>query len=174
MYWKILKFGLLIVVMLVVASLLTTKTFRVEVVIPATSEDVWAVLMETEHYPEWNPVFVEVVGQYETGTRILNKVKDPLGNILEMTATVRTLTPNRELRQTGGTHGIITFDHRWLLEPVEGGTKVIQHEIDRGALLWFWNSDWIEPAYARTTEALSQRVAHLFGTSTSTNDSSQG
>ena len=135
MYWTILKIGSLVLVGLVVASLLTTKTFRVEAVVPATPEDVWAVLTETEHYPEWNPVFVEVVGQYEPGTRVLNKVKDPSGNILEMTATVRTVTPNRESRQTGGTHGIITFDHRWLLEPVEGGSRVIQLEVDRGALL---------------------------------------
>ena len=161
MFWTILKFGLPFVVVLVVASLLTTKTFHVEIIIPAPPEDVWTVLMGTESYPDWNPTVVQVDGQYEVGAKIPIKVKDPTGKILEMTNTVRTLTPNRELRQTGGTLGIITYDHRWLLELIDRGTKVIQHEVDRGALLWFWKSDWIEPAYSRANEALARRVANL-------------
>ena len=165
MFWTILKFGLPILGVLmgalVAASMLTTKTFRVEIFIPAPPETVWAVLMETENYPDWNPTFVKVEGSYELGAKLQNTVKSPDGSLLKMTATVRALTPNRELRQTGGIPGIITFDHRWLLEPVEGGTKVTQHELDRGGFLWFWNSDWIEPAYSSTNEALARRIAGL-------------
>ena len=155
----ILKYGLPVLGALVAASLLTTKTFHAETFIPAPPEEVWGVLMDTESYPDWNPTFVRADGSYEVGAKVRNTVRDPAGNLLKMTATVRALTPSRELRQTGGIHGIITFDHRWLLEPVEGGTKVIQHEVDRGAFLWFWNSDWIEPAYSRTNEALARRIA---------------
>ena len=161
MFWTIVKFGLPVVLVLAVASLLTTKTFHVEIMIPAPPEDVWTVLMDTESYPDWNPTVVQVDGHYEVGAKMPTKIKDPTGKTLEMKNTVRTLTPNRELRQTGGTLGIITFDHRWLLEPVDRGTKVTQHEVDRGALLWFWNSDWIEPAYSKANEALAQRVANL-------------
>lgn len=158
MFLTILKWGVPVIALLMAFSLLTTKTFHVETVISAPAEDIWAVLMNTENYPEWNPTFVAVEGDYAEGAKVLNKVKNPSGQILEMTATVRALTPNRELRQTGGMPGIITFDHRWILEPVEGGIKVIQHEVDRGAFLWFWNSDCIEPAYSRTTQALALRV----------------
>lgn len=139
-------------------AMLGKKTFHVETVIPAPPEAVWTVLMATEKYPEWNPTFVEVTGPYEAGGAVLNKVRDPNGEILEMTATVAELVANKTLRQRGGIWGIITFDHRWLLEPVAGGTKVTQHEVDRGLYLWFWNSSWIEPAYARTNEALKKRV----------------
>ena len=52
----------------------------------------------------------------------------------------------------------MTFDHRWLLEHADGGTKVIQHEVDRGIGLWFWNEDLIEPAYAATNAALAEKV----------------
>ena len=117
--------------------------------------------MDTSAYPEWNPVFVEVAGKYAEGAKMLNKVRDPKGNILEMTAKVKTVHEARELRQTGGIPGVITFDHQWLLEPVEGGTRVIQHEVDRGLYLWFWDSSWIEPAYAKTTKALEERVKDL-------------
>lgn len=157
----ILKVGLPSVLALLVASLLTTRTFHVEIIIPAPPEDIWSVLMDTESYPDWNPTVVQVDGQYEVGAKLPTKVLDPVGKVLEMTNTVKTLTPNRELRQTGGVIGMITYDHQWLLEPVEHGTRVTQHEIDRGALLWFWNSDWIEPAYSRANEALSRRVANL-------------
>ena len=83
---------------------------------------------------------------------------DPSGKLREPSATVATLAPSKELRQTGGVPGLLTFDHQWLLKPVDGGTKVTQHEVDRGLGLWFWNSDWIEPSYAKTLEALKERV----------------
>lgn len=158
MLWTILKFALPLLGALVAASLFTTKTFHVETTIPAPPEEVWRVLMDTASYPDWNPTFVRVVGSYELGAKMQSTVRDPEGKLLEMTATVRALEPARELRQSGGIPGIITFDHSWLLEPVAGGTKVVQHELDRGALLWFWNSDWIEPAYLQTNEALAARI----------------
>lgn len=161
MLWTFLKWAVPALVLLAVAGLSTRKTFHAETVISATPEQVWAVLMQTDAYPEWNPVFVEVNGIYAQGTTVQNKVRDPDGKILEMTATVTTLTPKRELHQYGGFPGIITFDHRWLLEPVEGGTKVTQHEVDRGLYLWFWNSDWIEPAYRSVNEALEARLRML-------------
>ena len=159
MLLNILKFGLLAIAVIAVAgALLTRKTFHVEQVIAAPPEDIWSALMDTAAYSEWNPVFVEVAGKYAKGAKMLNKVRDPKGNILEMTAKVKTVREARELRQTGGIPGVITFDHQWLLEPVDGGTRVIQHEVDRGLYLWFWDSSWIEPAYAETLRALGDRV----------------
>lgn len=93
---------------------------------------------------------------------MLNRVREPSGAILEMTATVENLLPNAELRQSRGILGILTFDHRWLLEPAGGGTKVIQHEVDRGIGLWLWSSDWIEPAYAATQLGRGTRNALTF------------
>ena len=42
---------------------------------------------------------------------------------------------------------------------VDGGTRFVQHEADRGIWLWFWNSDWIEPASTRVLEAFTERAA---------------
>lgn len=142
----------------VLGAFLTRKVFHVEIFIPAPPGAVWEVLMDTAAYSEWNPTFVEVEGTYAEGAKMLNRVRDPSGEILEMTATVETLQETRELRQTGGIPGVLTFDHQWLLEATPEGTRVTQHEVDRGIGLWFWNSSWIEPAYAATNEALKQRV----------------
>ena len=162
-YRSLFKWGaaaavLVVLIVAVVTALATRKSFLVEIWIPAPPEAVWAVLVDTPAYPQWNPVFVEVDGPYVAGKTVLNRVREPGGTILEMTATVETLLPNAELRQSGGVPGILTFDHRWLLNPADDGTKVIQYEVDRGIGLWFWNSDWIEPAYAATNKALAERV----------------
>ena len=159
MSWAILKLAVpAIVIVLIAGALMTKKTFHVEQLIEATPEEIWEVLMDASNYPEWNPVFVQVEGVYAEGAKMLNKVKAPQGDLLEMSATVKSLRTTRELRQTGGLPGIITFDHQWLLEPVEGGTIVTQHEVDRGLYLWFWDSSWIEPAYQRVNEALKHKV----------------
>ena len=159
MLWTVLKWGVPAILLIAVAgALFTRKTFHVETVIDASPEEIWAVLMDTASYPEWNPVFVKVEGAYATEARVQNTVRDPDGKLLEMGAEVLVFKEARELRQYGGLPGVITFDHQWLLEPVEGGTWVVQHEVDRGIYLWFWNSDWIEPAYARVLAALEKRL----------------
>ena len=115
----------LLLAILAAVALLTQKTFRVEAVVPAPPEAVWAVLMDTDGYPEWNPVFVVVDGSYAEGAKVTNTVRFPDDSDVEMTATVKALVAERELRQSGGIPGVLTFDHRWLLEPVEGGTRVV-------------------------------------------------
>lgn len=140
------------------ASAWTTKEFHAEVVIPAPPAKVWQVLTDTAAYPEWNPIFVKVAGAYSEGATIRNSVMFPDGKPIDMDARVKTFAPNRELRQAGGIPLVLAFDHRWTLEAVDGGTRVVQHEIDRGFYLWFWDSSWVEPAYASVMDALAERV----------------
>ena len=119
------------------AAIFSNKTYRVERTISATPEAVWAILMDTAAYGEWNPVFVKVEGSYAAGGTVLNTFKDPSGKLFDVTNKVEALEPNRLLRQKGGFTGMLTFDHQWILEPVEDGTKVTQYEIDRGLYVWF-------------------------------------
>lgn len=155
--------GLAVAVLAVLAVLAFTgkKTFHVEIAIPAPPAAVWAVLTDTGRYADWNPVFVRVDGEYRAGAAVKSTVKEPGKPPVVMASEVRRLVPERELNQVGGIFGFITFDHRWLLEPADGGTKVTQHEVDRGLWLWFWDSDWVEPAYRKASEALRARVLSL-------------
>ena len=140
------------------AAIFSNKTYRVERTISATPEAVWAVLMDTAAYGEWNPVFVKVEGSYAAGGTVLNTFKDPSGKLFDVTNKVEALEPNRLLRQKGGFTGMLTFDHQWLLEPVEDGTKVTQYEIDRGLYVWFWDDSWIVPKYTEVLQALDREV----------------
>ena len=114
--------------------------------------------MDTAAYGEWNPVFIKVEGSEAGGGTVLNTFKDPSGKLFDVTNKVEALEPNRLLRQKGGFTGILTFDHQWLLEPVEGGTKVTQYEIDRGLYVWFWDDSWIIPKYTEVLQALDIEV----------------
>ena len=149
------------IIVLAAVAFLTTKTFHVERVIEADEAIIWGILSDTGRYHEWNPVFVRVDGTYKEGATLTNTVRFPTGALVEMSAHVKTVTPMREVHQHGGTPGIITFDHQWLLEPVEGGTRVIQHELDRGIYLWFWDSSWLESAYATVLDALEARATEM-------------
>jgi len=154
----------LILAVLVVVALLaifTKKTFTVERVVDASKEEVWAVLTDTGSYPEWNPVFTAVNGEYIEGAKLVNSVRDPKNVVTDMSATVRRVDHLNEINQAGGIPGVITFNHRWLLESVDGGTKVTQHEVDRGIGLWFWNSDWIEPSYNNVLVELEKRLIDI-------------
>ena len=50
---------------------------------------------------------------------------------------------------------MLAFDHTWRLEPVPGGTRVIQHEEYRGIGVWFWDPAWYEVAYRDGLAALA-------------------
>lgn len=148
----------LIGVIIVALSLLGHKSVHAELVIPAPPEAIWSVLTDAEGYEDWNPVFTSVKGEYREGATMAYRMRDASGKETDVTATVVKFDEARELNQFGGMRGILTFDHHWVLEPVEGGTRVTQHEEYRGIGVWFWDPSWFESAYARANEALRDRV----------------
>ena len=145
----------------VLLGAVTKKTFHVEIEIAAPPEAVWAVLTDTEHYREWNPTQVEIRGAHALGSKLVAVFDAPEVTPFEVELTVSEMDAPYLLRQRGGVPGIITFDHRWTVTPTEHGSLVVQHEVDRGIYLFFWDSSWIEPAYKRASEALRDRVLSL-------------
>ena len=155
-----LLFALGPVLILVMAfSLLGRKSVHAERIVPASPEQIWAVITDAQTYPDWNPVFVEVQGTYEDGATMTYQMKDASGATSTVKSTVIKFDPQRELEQFGGMRGVLTFDHHWILEPVEGGTKVIQHEDYRGIGVWFWDPSWFEGAYGRAIDGLAERLS---------------
>ena len=53
-------------------------------------------------------------------------VREPGKDDVIVTSDVVKVEPGKEINQFGGLLGFITFDHQWLLEPVEGGTMVTE------------------------------------------------
>ena len=107
---------------LVVAAMaiLPEKSVRTEIVIEATPAEIWAVLTDTAGYAEWNPVLVAVEGEHREGATLEYTMVMPGSEPTQASATVVRMEEERELNQFGGSRGILTFDHHWTLEPVDG------------------------------------------------------
>lgn len=155
---KILLSLAAVISLIAAAAIFSNKTYEVERVINAPPEKVWAVLMDTASYKNWNPVFIKVDGTYAAGSSVTNRFQDPSGKLYDVTNKVIAFVPNKQLRQKGGYTGMLTFDHQWLLEPIAGGTRVRQFEIDRGLFVWFWDDSWIIPKYTEVLQALDREV----------------
>ena len=129
-----------------------------ETVIAAEPEEVWAVITDAPNYKNWNPVITNAEGTYTEGATIINTVVEDGKKPTEIKSKVVKFEPPFHLNQFGGYRGIITFDHHYILEKVDAGTKVIQKEEYTGFYVNFWDSAWVEPAYQRVNEALRNEV----------------
>jgi hypothetical protein len=140
---------------------LSCKAVHTEITIPAEPEIIWSVLTDASGYKAWNPVLVPIEGDLREGEKLKYQMTQPDGKQSEVMARVKKMVELKELNQSGGIPGILTFDHKWLLDPVDEGTRVTQHEEYRGIWVWFWDAGWVEPAYRKANEALRDRVAYL-------------
>ena len=152
---------LAIVALLVILYLIGRKSAHSEIAIPASAQEVWAVLMDTEKIKDWNPVLIPIEGELKEGGSVKYKFYQDENNVSEIPAKVKHIKEASLLNQAGGMAGILTFDHRYILEEIEGGTKVTIHEDYRGIYVPFWNPAPVEEAYKRLAEALKARVIEL-------------
>ena len=147
----LMKLALLIIVAVLVAialaGALTRVTFHVEVDIPAPPEAVWSVLTDTERYGDWNRPRSPSGDATWKARRLLRPSRHRRRSAQDRDDRAHRRRAPRLLRNGGGTPGVLTFDHSWILEPIEGGTRVTQHEVDGGIGMWFWDYSWIEPSY---------------------------
>jgi hypothetical protein len=147
-----------LVVMFLVMYLLGRKSVHAELIIPATPGEVWSVLMDVPGYKEWNLVLVPIEGEFKKGSKLKYKMSSPDGTTTEVKSSIVEIIEEKKLNQRGGIPGIMTFNHTWLLELVEEGTKVTQYEEYRGIGVLFWDPSWYESAYQRAIEALRDYV----------------
>ena len=141
--------------------LLGRETFHAEITIEATPEEVWSVLTDAPGYAAWNSLLVPVGGDFSEGAEVEYQMTQPNGKQSTMKSRVTKVVALEVLGQRAGIPGVLTADHTWRLEPTQGGTRVVQHEVDNGVAMLFWDSSWVQPTYERVNLALKRRVEHL-------------
>lgn len=154
--WMIALF--LIVLALIIMSFTGQKSFHSEIIINASTEKVWSVLMDTQRYREWNPVLIPIEGKLEPGAKVKYEFHQDENSTTEIPSRVKKIIPGKLLNQGGGITGILRFDHRYILEAMDDKTKVTIHEDYRGIWVNFWNAKPVEKAYDRLNRALKENV----------------
>jgi hypothetical protein len=141
------------------------------ITIAATPENVWAVLADLEHYPQWHPAFQSVTGSLTVGSVLTIGTTSPTtGNPITLKVKVLTVEPGAELAWVSRLLGITTITRRFLLRPADGGTELTQAGTyrglggsrgpggARGALKTVAN---IQGSYAAINEAVKQQAEAL-------------
>jgi len=141
--------------------LLGRKTFHAEITIDATPEEVWSVLTDVSNYAAWNPLLVPISGGIREGAEVEYRMTQPDGTQSVMKSRVGKVVALKELHQHAGITGILTAHHSYRLEPTQGGTRLIQHEVDNGVAMLFWDSSWVQPTYEEVNQALKRHVEGL-------------
>ncbi len=152
---------LILIAILIILYILGNKSAHSEITINATTQEVWAVLTNTEKIGEWNTVLVPVEGELKEGNTLTYEFYQDSDKPAVMPATVQKIDEGKLINQSGGIPGILTFDHKYILEQADQGTKVTIHEEYRGIMVPFWNPGPVEEAYHRLNKALKERVETL-------------
>ncbi|WP_435625313.1 SRPBCC domain-containing protein [Flagellimonas sp.] len=150
-----------IILILVILMITRRKSVHHEIIINNSSKEVWNVLISMDKYPEWNPVMELLHGEVEEGNKVTYKFTQSSDSSYEIQAMVKEIVTGQLLNQSGGTPLILTYDHKYILEQVEEGTRVTIHEDYGGIGVNFWSPKPVEEAYARLNEAIKTRVESL-------------
>ncbi|WP_410765962.1 SRPBCC family protein [Haloferax sp. DFSO60] len=138
--------------------------------IDAPPTDVWAVLLDFDHYPDWNP-FMRIAGRANEGATLTVHMQPPGGRESVFTPDVVGCEPNRELRWLGHlfTPGIFDGEHRFHLEPLDGGERTRFTHAERftglfAGLVLRFIGEQTRAGFIEMNEALKARVEEPNGT----------
>lgn len=147
-----------IMALLVILILTGKKSVHSEITINANSEKVWEVLTDMKTYPEWNPTMQLIEGDVKEGGKVTYQFTQDANTVSNIGAKVLEIIPNQLLNQKGGIPAVLTFNHKYILEPAGATTVVTIHEDYKGIGVHFWNPEPVEKAYQRLNKALKTRV----------------
>lgn len=141
------------------------KTVTAVIEIDAPPAKVWAVLTDLSRYPEWNPHIRAGRGQVVAGNRLTLRMYPPSGRAVTIRPLVLAAVPGAQWRLRGGLPGIagrliFTGEHSFTLTAVGGGTRLVQRETFRGALVPFIGTalSAARHSFQEHNEALKKRV----------------
>lgn len=137
------------------------KSVSTDIVINANAQKVWQVLFDFEKYSQWNTVLKLTKGKVEVGSDVVYKFTQDEQKSYDVSAKVVNIIPNKLLNQYGGMPFILTYNHRYILEPLDDKTRVSIKEDYRGIGVNFWNPKEVKKAYARLNLALKKRVESI-------------
>ncbi|WP_416838343.1 SRPBCC family protein [Haloferax sp. DFSO52] len=144
-----------------------THELTTSIEIDAPPEQVWAVLIDFDHYDEWNP-FMRIVGRANEGATLVVRLMPPGGGESAFEPDVTRSEKNREFGWLGHlvVPGLFDGEHRFRLEPLDDGERTrFEHSetfsgILAGITLRFIREK-TEAGFEAMNEALKVRVESI-------------
>lgn len=140
------------------------KKIETSIVIEANPSHVWAVLMDFESYPQWNPFIQKISGQPEVGQYLAVQLKIENQKEMVFKPIVLEKANNFRFRWRGKllVKGLFDGEHYFLLNDVgEGKTEFIQGENFSGLLVgmvWRKMAPGTEAGFSAMNKALKSRA----------------
>ena len=142
--------------------LIGKRSVHSTITINATPNQVWEVITNTSQYSEWNSVMNLHEGDIKEGSLVKYRFTQEEGKFYDIPSKVKKITPSALLNQGGGTFGVITFDHKYILEEKKGKTVLTIHEDYHVVFVPFWNPEPVRKAYYRLNKDIKNRVESLY------------
>lgn len=112
-----------------------SREIATEILINATKQHVWKILIDFPHYPEWNRFLLKVNGHLIQNALVRFTFEMPRGFRAPACAKILKINPENELRWAGGIRGLFRAEHYFLIEFVNESTIRFRHgEIFTGLL----------------------------------------
>ncbi|MFC2124899.1 SRPBCC family protein [Bacteroidota bacterium] len=127
---------LTLVLIVVMAYSPENKEIREEIIINASTEEVWSVLTDLKSWKDWNPFIINSEGEAIEGNQIINSMKNG-EKVYVFKPEVLKVIENREFTWLGRLvmPGVFDGRHSYYLEEMDSGqVKLVQHETFSGIL----------------------------------------
>lgn len=111
------------------------RTVTTSIDIDADPMAIWAVLVDLDRYPEWNPHIRRASGEMAVGNRLTLRMQPPRGRPVTIRPKVTVAEPGVELRLLGRVPWVFSGEHSFALTRGASGTHLVQSETYRGPLV---------------------------------------
>lgn len=139
------------------------KEIKTEVLINATPEKVWEILINFDNYSQWNPFIKAIKGEVKVGKKIIVRVEPPDSREMIFKPKVLTYDTNKELSWLGHMFftGLFDGEHKFELIDHKNGTITFkQSEKFKGIFLPFFQK-LLENNTRKGFEEMNQKLKEL-------------
>ena len=145
-------------IILIILYFLGRKSVHAEIKINASPSEIWSILIDKSSYNEWNTVLIPIKGDLIEGETVEYKFYQDENTKTVIPSKVKKMIENELLNQGGGIPGVLTYNHQYILEETQEGTRLTIHEDYRGIGVPFWNPSPVHKAYERLCGDLKNRA----------------